>query len=78
MSLNSKRQFSIATADRVNGIESDFYSIEELLFPTEEQETELHFSVQEYTDELMDLKVGTGMIQPMRDNLGDMWIYRIK
>jgi hypothetical protein len=77
MSINSKRIFSVATASPI-GIESEALTFNEILFPSDDEVTELHYSLQEYTDELMDLKIGEGMLQPMRDDLGDMWIYRIK
>ena len=77
MSLHSSRIYSVAFTTP-NGIEASNYKINDLLFPSKENVTELHYSVQEYTDELLELKVGNGIIEPMRDNLGDMWIYRVK
>ena len=77
MSLHSSRIYSVAFTTP-NGSEASNYKINDLLFPSKENVTELHYSVQEYTDELLELKVGNGIIEPMRDNLGDMWIYRVK
>lgn len=75
--LNSVRKFSVAIA-YPEGIVGKTYSLNKLLSPSEEELCEVPFSAQEYTDEVLDLKKGESLFKPMRDDLGDMWIYRLK
>ena len=75
--LNSNRKYSIAVSyNNKHHIETLQYNVNKLL--NTDKNDEIAYSCQEYTDDILDLMIGKCIYLPMRDNLGDMLIKRLK
>lgn len=77
--LNSNRKYSIAISyTNTDNIVIHNTNVNELLLINVEENDEVNYSCQEYTDDILDLMIGKCIYIPMRDNLGDMLIKRLK
>lgn len=75
--MNSNRKYSIAVSTKdKHPIQIYTYTVEQLL--NQDNNIEIEYSCQEYTDDILDLSIGKCIYIPMRDNLGDILIKRLK
>lgn len=74
--MNTNRTYSLAVSYNNNyPIQILRYHLNTLLNTNDNDE--IAYSCQEYTDDILDLMIGKCIYIPMRDNLGDILIKRL-
>lgn len=66
---NSKRKYELAIHESVDGITNVTHTLDEIMFPKEENAFEYMYALQDIIDKVMDIPSGHAIsFQPNRDN----------